>query len=74
MALLAQNAGMHAVRISTTANDDRGEFSADWVLVADNPAFFARPEVASASKPMFFRPGLRLWTDEYSSLLPILRW
>ena len=74
VALLAQNAGMHAVRISTMANDDRGEFSADWVLVADNPAFFARPEVASASKPMFFRPGLRLWTDEYSSLLPILRW
>lgn len=74
IALLAQNAAMHAVRVTSLANDDRDEFSAEWVLLSDDPAFFARPPIAAASMPMVFRPGLRLWTDDYSSLLPILRW
>jgi len=74
IALLAQNAGMQAVRVSTLANEDRGEFSANWVLVSDNAAFFAQPEVAAAGLPTVFKPGLRLWTDDYSSLLPLLHW
>jgi SAM-dependent methyltransferase len=74
IALLAQNAGMHAMRFSNLANDDRGEFSSYWMLLCDNPAFFAQPQVAAAGKPPLFKPGLRLWTDDYSSLLPLLRW
>jgi SAM-dependent methyltransferase len=73
IALLAQSAGMQALRVSSAPNDDRGEYSAKWVLVADNPAFFAQPEVAAAGHPAAFLPGLRLWTDDYSSLLPVLR-
>ena len=73
IALLAQNAGMKAVRVSSLANEERGEFSANWVLVSDNAAFFAQPEVASAALPPAYKPGLRLWTDDYSSLLPLLR-
>jgi len=30
--------------------------------------------VAAHSRPAVARPGLRLWTDDYSSLLPFLRW
>ena len=74
IALLARNAGMQAVRVSTLANEDRGEFSANWVLVSENAAFFAQPEVVAAGRPTVFKPGLRLWTDDYSSLLPLLRW
>jgi SAM-dependent methyltransferase len=74
IALLAQSAGMQALRVTNAPNDDLGELSAVWVLVADNPAFFAQPEVASAGRPAAFLPGLRLWTDDYSSLLPLLRW
>jgi SAM-dependent methyltransferase len=74
IALLAQNAGMQAVRVSTLANEDRGEFSANWVLMSGNAAFFAQPEIAAAGRPTVFKPGLRLWTDDYSSLLPLLRW
>ena len=74
IALLAQNAGMQAVRVSTLANEDRGEFSANWVLASGNAAFFAQPEVEAAGRPTVFKPGLRLWTDDYSSLLPLLRW
>ncbi|MGB6742938.1 MAG: hypothetical protein WBE38_04705, partial [Terracidiphilus sp.] len=68
-----QNAGIKAVRVSSLANEERGEFSANWVLVSDNTAFFAQPEVASAALPPAYKPGLRLWTDDYSSLLPLLR-
>ena len=74
IALLAQSAGMKAMRFSSPANDDRDEFSAYWVLLTDNAAFFAQPEVAAAGRAPVFRPGLRLWTDDYSSLLPLLRW
>ena len=74
IALLAQHAGMQVVRVATQANDNLGEFSATWMLVTDNTAFLLQPEVAAASSPALLQPGLRLWTDDYSALLPLLRW
>jgi len=72
--LLAASAGMEARRISSMADEQRGEFSSTWVLVSDNEAFFAEPEVAAHSNAIEPKPGLRLWTDDYSALLPVLRW
>jgi hypothetical protein len=74
IALLAQNASMHAVRVSSLGSDRSGAFSSTWILLSDDMAFFTVPEVAMHSKPAELRPGLRLWTDDYSSLLPVLRW
>jgi hypothetical protein len=74
VALLAQSAGMKAMRVSSQANDERGEFSAHWVLVTDNVDFFDQSPVAVQARPPILKPGLRLWTDDYSSLLPLLRW
>ncbi len=74
IALLARDSGMKAARVSSLADDDRGEFSAYWVLLSENAAFFAEPEVSASAKPPVLKPGLRLWTDDYSSLLPLLRW
>jgi predicted membrane-bound spermidine synthase len=74
IALLAQNAGMHAVQVISIGNEARGEFNATWMLVSDNADFFAQPEITAGSRPVTYRPGLRLWTDDYSSLLPILHW
>jgi hypothetical protein len=74
IALLAKSAGMRAATVTTGANDKRGEFTATWMLLSDNADFFAQPEVArSARKPQEI-PGLRLWTDDFSSLLPVLHW
>ena len=73
IALLAQHAGMKAIRVTSKASDNRGEFEATWMLLSNNPAFFAQPWVAAASKPAVLQPGLRLWTDDYSALLPLLR-
>ncbi len=74
IALLAQNANMHAVRVSSLGSDRSDTFSSTWILLSDDMGFFAAPEVALHSKPAEMRPGLRLWTDDYSSLLPVLRW
>ncbi len=74
IALLARHAGMKAMRFSSPADDSRGEFSATWMLVSNNAAFFSQPLVAALARPPRLKPGLHLWTDDYSSLLPLLRW
>jgi spermidine synthase len=68
----ADHAGLHAVLVSTEDDDDTGAFSSDWVLVTANEKFLALPEIANASAKIEPQSGLRLWTDDYSSLLPIL--
>ncbi len=73
IALLAKAAGMTAMRVTSYPNDQRGEFSATWMLLTDNPAFFQLPEVAGKVRPPAENPKVHLWTDDYSSLLPILR-
>ena len=74
VALLAEAAGMDAMRVSTPPNDSLGEFSATWMLLTNSPTFFHEPEVFNhASKPTL-NPRVRVWTDDYSSLLPVLRW
>jgi predicted O-methyltransferase YrrM len=74
IALLAKAAGMDARKVSTFANEDRGEFTATWMLLTDNPNFFTQPEVASHVRQPVENPKVHLWTDDYSSLLPIIRW
>lgn len=72
--LLARAAGMRAMRVTSPINEERGEFSATWMLATENEAFFDQPEVFNRAHRPDEKPGLRLWTDDYSSLLPILRW
>lgn len=74
IALLASSAGMRAMRVSSIANEQRGEFNATWMLASEDPQFFAQPEVETQARRPATDPKLRLWTDDYSSLLPILRW
>ncbi|HVZ83970.1 MAG TPA: fused MFS/spermidine synthase [Terracidiphilus sp.] len=74
IALLAQNAGLTARRVFSVPNSERGEFGATWMLLTDNAAFLQQPEVAPSLHTPGALPGLRLWTDDYSALLPVLRW
>jgi predicted O-methyltransferase YrrM len=73
IALLAHAAGMQARTVQSYRNPERGAFNATWVLVTDNAAFLALPEIAGSSRPAEQRAGLRVWTDDYSSLLTLLR-
>ena len=71
---LALSAGMEARSFASAANGARGEFAATWVLVSADSSFFARPEIADFATSVSTRAGVRPWTDDYSSLLPSLRW
>lgn len=74
LAAQARNAGMMALGVHSLANDELGEFQADWVLMSANRAFFAQPEIAIAARPIALLPGLPLWTDDFNSLLPLVKW
>ncbi|HEV2279274.1 MAG TPA: fused MFS/spermidine synthase [Acidobacteriaceae bacterium] len=74
VAALALASGMEARYIDTPANDSRGEFEAQWVLVSASETILNDPEIFNAADPMPEHRGLYPWTDNRSSLLPILRW
>lgn len=73
VALLADAEGLQARVVESTAVPAEGAYRATWVLVSD-ARFFAMPGVSGVALPIRRRSGLRLWTDDYSSLLPVLRW
>lgn len=65
----------YAVRLAETEDDgdkDRNCFGTTWVLMALNEGRFDRPEFQRASR-MKVDPRFRLWTDDYSSILGLLR-
>ncbi|MGC1463660.1 MAG: fused MFS/spermidine synthase [Terracidiphilus sp.] len=73
IALLAEAANMKAMRVSSAANSETGAFSSTWMLLTDNAEFFSLPAVASHVREPVENPNVHLWTDDYSSLLALLR-
>jgi hypothetical protein len=71
--LLASSAGMTARLVDSSSDDARGSFRATWVLVTDDESLFDRPGLDLAAEPIDPSRGLRAWTDDYSSLLPIFQ-
>lgn len=74
IARLASAAGMQARHVNSLGSEARGEFVANWILVTDNAAFFLQPELVAHAFYPEENPRLRPWTDDYSALLPVLRW
>jgi spermidine synthase len=72
--LVASSAGMQAMRVSTDTTPDPGEYTSTWMLATASASFFAQPPVASVARPQKPVPGLKVWTDDYSAILPLLRW
>jgi spermidine synthase len=69
---LAQHAGLPAVLISSP-DDEYGAYAADWVLITADREFLSLPAVKDVAAKIEPRPGFRWWTDDYSSLLPLLK-
>ena len=69
---LAKADGMQARLFESVGKESRGEFTATWVLLSERGEFFAIPEVESAA--VAAPAGAAMWTDDYSSLLPLVRW
>ena len=74
IAEVAADAGLHAVSVHSHGDEQNGLYFADWIVVTANQAFLAQPEVFNNGFPTQRRPDLRLWTDNYSSVFPLLKW
>jgi hypothetical protein len=73
LGLLGAAAHLDVRDFASAPKDDRGEFRAEWVLMTADPTFFNQHEIAFSADRIPAMPGLRLWTDDYSSLLPLLQ-
>ena len=70
----ADHAGLHAALIESDDDDSRDEYGASWVLVTGDQSFLAQPTLRANTSRIDTIKGVRLWTDDYNSLLPLLRW
>jgi hypothetical protein len=73
IAQLAIASHMQSKLIEAASNDSDGSYRSTWVLLTNGKTFFDRPEIAAADDTVPTTPRLRPWTDNYSSLLPILQ-
>ncbi len=71
---IAGDADLHAVSVHTHADEQAGLYYADWVLVTANQAFLDQPEIVNNGFPTPLKAGARVWTDNYSSVFPLLKW
>jgi spermidine synthase len=73
IAQLAIATNMQARLVEAAGDDATGSYRSTWVLLSDSTALFNQPDVAAAATEAPTIPHLRVWTDDYSSLLPILQ-
>ena len=66
--------GKHAVVVNSGDDEGNAVFRATWVLVSGRASFFRYPFIFKAATLIESKPGLRLWTDDYSNLFQILKW
>ncbi len=67
-----QTMGLHGVFVQGKPKDALG-FPSRWVILSAGDTFFKNAEVQSGSRPLQSKPGVQLWTDDYSNLLQVLR-
>ncbi|HET7839966.1 MAG TPA: hypothetical protein VFM21_00080, partial [Terriglobia bacterium] len=66
--------GKQVIDVTNPNDDSMGVFRSNWILIASQPESLAAPEMRRASVPLARSPSFRLWTDDYSNLLRILKW
>jgi hypothetical protein len=70
---LAEFYGKQSLLVHSNANSPEDETAADWVLTGNRPDLFRLRKIEKTGKPIPLRPELRIWTDDYSSLLQVLK-
>ena len=71
---LAGASGMEARVFDSGADAAKGEYRATWVLVSEDPHFFDTGEIGARGTRITGERGVSAWTDDYSSLLPVVNW
>jgi SAM-dependent methyltransferase len=71
---IAGDAGLRTVSVHSHADEQTGLYYADWILVTANQSFLHQPEVVNNGFSTPLQEGVRVWTDNYSSVFPLLKW
>ena len=71
---IAADAGLEAMSVHSHGDEQNGYYYSDWILVTANKALLAQPEIVNNGFPTSPQSGVRLWTDNYSSVFPVLKW
>jgi SAM-dependent methyltransferase len=75
---LAQDAGLVCLldddTVITQAQLDAGKTPSQWVVMGRSRADLGQVGTDPRWKPIAVDPGVRVWTDDYSNLLRIIRW
>jgi hypothetical protein len=63
----------HAM-IRNAGDKSIGSYASTWMLLSKNKAFFELPEIReNRNLTQEDQPGVRIWTDDYSNLLPLIK-
>ncbi len=68
-----QSLGLHSLYIHNAPDPNVYRSEAEWMLVARRPDDLRRPPLENARPTQVAYAGVRLWTDDYSALIPILK-
>ncbi len=71
---VARAEGMGAREVVSASDDARGEYKARWVLLTEDAGVFARAGMEGVAERLSEKRKVRMWTDDYSSLLPLVEW
>ena len=74
VAAIAADAGMKAVSVHSRGDEQNGFYYADWILVTANETLLSQPEIVNNGFATPLQANVRLWTDNYSSVFPLLKW
>ncbi len=70
---IAKDAGFHAVLVADRPSPYGLTSASDWALVTRSVRFLEQPEIVAYSTAIVPRPGLPVWTDQFSNLFQILK-
>jgi hypothetical protein len=74
VASIAEDAGMKSESVHSRGDEQNGYYYADWILVTANETLLSQPEIVNNGFPTPLQANVRLWTDNYSSVFPLLKW
>jgi hypothetical protein len=70
---LRSTLGKRAILIADDGDDDKEIYTSDWVLMTTSRDLLKIPGLKEAATELRSQPGLRVWTDNYSNLIQILK-
>jgi hypothetical protein len=73
IAQITASLGKPAVLIENSKDESTATLMARWVLTSGDPQVLQAETIAENAMTIKPRPGLKLWTDEYSNLLGVLK-